>query len=78
MASVFSLAKSWKASLNFDPLTGEKPVPSNQIAFYANSHYCDPKSRRLNQAVIAVKKELRICGLINGGAKANCWRRNGA
>ena len=43
----------------FDPLTGEKTGSFDQIRVYANSHYVTPKPT-MNQAVIGIKKELRM------------------
>ena len=43
----------------FDPLTGEKTGTFDQIRVYANSHYVTPKPT-MNQAVIGIKKELRM------------------
>lgn len=43
----------------FDPLTGEKTGNFDQIRVYANSHYVTPKPT-MNQAVIGIKKELRM------------------
>ncbi|WP_299417603.1 excinuclease ABC subunit UvrB [uncultured Sulfitobacter sp.] len=43
----------------FDPLTGEKTGMMEQIRIYANSHYVTPKPT-MNQAVIGIKKELRM------------------
>ena len=48
-----------EAILEFDPLTGEKTGNFEQIRVYANSHYVTPKPT-MNQAVIGIKKELRI------------------
>ncbi|MEH6648025.1 excinuclease ABC subunit UvrB [Sulfitobacter sp.] len=43
----------------FDPLTGEKTGAMEQVRIYANSHYVTPKPT-MNQAVIGIKKELRM------------------
>lgn len=48
-----------EAIIEFDPLTGEKTGNFEQIRVYANSHYVTPKPT-MNQAVIGIKKELRI------------------
>ncbi|MGJ8546467.1 MAG: excinuclease ABC subunit UvrB [Sulfitobacter sp.] len=45
--------------VEFDPLTGEKTGNFDQIRVYANSHYVTPKPT-MNQAVIGIKKELRM------------------
>ncbi|MBE1296529.1 MAG: excinuclease ABC subunit UvrB [Rhodobacteraceae bacterium] len=60
--------RAWKLSFfgeeleaitEFDPLTGERTGSFDQIRVYANSHYVTPKPT-LNQAVIEIKKELRM------------------
>ncbi|MCL4153266.1 UNVERIFIED_CONTAM: hypothetical protein GTU68_054332, partial [Idotea baltica] len=60
--------RAWKLSFfgeeletitEFDPLTGEKTGTMEQIRIYANSHYVTPKPT-MNQAVIGIKKELRM------------------
>ncbi|MDE4098632.1 MULTISPECIES: excinuclease ABC subunit UvrB [Rhodobacterales] len=60
--------RAWKLSFfgeeleaitEFDPLTGERTGSFEQIRVYANSHYVTPKPT-LNQAVIEIKKELRM------------------
>jgi excinuclease ABC subunit B len=60
--------RAWKLSFfgeelegitEFDPLTGEKTGTMEQIRVYANSHYVTPKPT-MNQAVIGIKKELRM------------------
>ena len=43
----------------FDPLTGEKTDTFERIRIYANSHYVTPRPT-MQQAVIGIKKELRI------------------
>ena len=43
----------------FDPLTGAKTDHFPQIRIYANSHYVTPRPT-MNQAVIGIKKELRM------------------
>ncbi|KAA9005737.1 excinuclease ABC subunit UvrB [Histidinibacterium aquaticum] len=59
--------RAWKLSFfgeeleaitEFDPLTGEKTATFDRIRVYANSHYVTPKPT-MNQAVNAIKKELR-------------------
>ncbi len=59
--------RAWKLSFfgdelesitEFDPLTGEKTGTFERIRIYANSHYVTPKPT-INQAIIAIKKELR-------------------
>jgi len=60
--------RAWKMSFfgdeleaitEFDPLTGQKTGDFERIRVYANSHYVTPKPT-MNQAVIAIKKELRM------------------
>ncbi|MEX0277708.1 MAG: excinuclease ABC subunit UvrB [Ruegeria sp.] len=60
--------RAWKLSFfgeeleqitEFDPLTGEKAETLEHIRVYANSHYVTPKPT-MNQAIIGIKKELRI------------------
>ncbi|MEO9517033.1 MAG: excinuclease ABC subunit UvrB [Paracoccaceae bacterium] len=60
--------RAWKLSFfgeeletitEFDPLTGEKTGTMDHIRVYANSHYVTPKPT-MNQAIISIKKELRI------------------
>ncbi|MEM6693232.1 MAG: excinuclease ABC subunit UvrB [Pseudomonadota bacterium] len=48
-----------EAITEFDPLTGEKTDTFERIRVYANSHYVTPRPT-LNQAMINIKKELRI------------------
>ena len=48
-----------EAITEFDPLTGEKTDSFEQIRLYANSHYVTPRPT-MNQAVINIKKELRM------------------
>ncbi|WP_299888610.1 excinuclease ABC subunit UvrB [uncultured Ruegeria sp.] len=60
--------RAWKFSFfgeeletitEFDPLTGERAANMEQVRVYANSHYVTPKPT-MNQAIIGIKKELRI------------------
>ena len=60
--------RAWKLSFfgeelegitEFDPLTGEKTDTMDRIRVYANSHYVTPRPT-MNQAIIGIKKELRI------------------
>ncbi|WP_299640847.1 excinuclease ABC subunit UvrB [uncultured Ruegeria sp.] len=60
--------RAWKFSFfgeeletitEFDPLTGERAASMEQVRVYANSHYVTPKPT-MNQAIIGIKKELRI------------------
>ena len=60
--------RAWKLSFfgeelenitEFDPLTGEKTGTFDKVRVYANSHYVTPKPT-MNQAVIGIKKELRM------------------
>ncbi len=60
--------RAWKLSFfgeelesitEFDPLTGEKTDTFERIRVYANSHYVTPRPT-MNQAIIGIKKELRI------------------
>ncbi|SDI51587.1 excinuclease ABC subunit UvrB [Salipiger marinus] len=57
-----------EAITEFDPLTAEKTGSFDRIRVYANSHYVTPKPT-MNQAVIAIKKELRqrLDQLVNEG-----------
>lgn len=58
--------RAWRISLfgdeveaidEFDPLTGQKSGPLDQVTVYANSHYVTPRPT-LNQAMGSIKKEL--------------------
>ncbi len=60
--------RAWKLSFfgevlesitEFDPLTGQKTDKFDRVRIYANSHYVTPRPT-LNQAQIAIKKELRM------------------
>ncbi|MGR3503834.1 excinuclease ABC subunit UvrB [Pseudaestuariivita sp.] len=60
--------RAWKLSFfgeelegisEFDPLTGQKTDTFEKIRLYANSHYVTPRPT-LNQAIINIKKELRV------------------
>ncbi|RAK17216.1 excinuclease ABC subunit B [Salipiger aestuarii] len=57
-----------EAITEIDPLTGQKTGSFERIRVYANSHYVTPKPT-MNQAVIAIKKELRqrLDQLVNEG-----------
>jgi len=59
--------RAWRISLfgdeidsitEFDPLTGKKTGDLKSVKIYANSHYVTPRPT-LNQAIKAIKKELR-------------------
>ncbi len=59
--------RAWRVSLfgdeiesihEFDPLTGEKTAPLNEIVVYANSHYVTPRPT-LTQAIRDIKVELK-------------------